>query len=291
MDYGSWRRQVGEHLKAKQTHVETGRRDNGPLELFEAADERVLLRAIVEEFEDTDIVSLDLSELEEGGWLDTDEAVESVVATSWRLSSGPPIIITEGTFDAYVLRNAIEILKPHLTEYIRFLDYEVGNEGGASAAVRTLRSFAAAGISNRIVALFDNDSAAYEAVMALKGTQLPAHYQVLHYPDLPLAEQYPTLGPQGNSFMNVNRLAGSIELYLGTDVLTQSDGGLIPVQWRGYMGKVKSYQGEVVDKAVVQRAFKEKVSAAKADPGLVAQQDWSGLELILAMLMERLASL
>lgn len=291
LDYGSWRKQVGDHLRAGQTHIKTGRRNNGPLELFEEADERVLLRAIVGEFNDADIVSLDVSELDEGGWLDSDEAVESVVEASWRQSSSPPIIITEGTFDAYVLRNAIEILRPHLAGYIRFLDYEVGNEGGASSAVRTLKSFAAAGISNRIVALFDNDSAAYEAVMAFRGTKLPSHYRVMHYPDLPLAEKYPTLGPQGNSFMNVNRLAGSIELYLGADALAQSDGSLMPVQWKGYMGKVKSYQGEVVDKAAVQRAFKEKIAVAKADPKVVEQQDWSGLECVLDKLMETLSSL
>lgn len=182
-------------------------------------------------------------------------------------------------------------MRPHLAGYIRFLDFDIGNEGGASAAVRTLKSFAAAGISNRIVAIFDNDSAAYEAVMALKGTKLPAHYRVIHYPELPLALYYPTLGPQGNSFMNVNRLAGSIELYLGADVLTKTDGTLMPVQWKGYMAKVKSYQGEVIDKSSVQRAFRAKVDAAKADPAVVSRQDWSGLELILDQLVATLSSL
>jgi hypothetical protein len=31
--------------------------------------------------------------------------------------------------------------------------------------------------------------------------------------------------------MNVNGLAGSIELYLGADVLTDAQGSLVPVQW------------------------------------------------------------
>jgi hypothetical protein len=190
-----------------------------------------------------------------------------------------------------VLASAIEILMPHLAGYVKFLDYEVGNEGGASAAVRTLKSFAAAGISNRIMAIFDNDSAAYEAVMTLKSSKLPSHYRVMHYPDLDLANKYPTLGPQGDAVMNVNRLAGSIELYLGSDVLTTENGALMPVQWKGYMGKVKSYQGEVVDKAALQRAFQEKLKFARADPRNVRKQDWSGLQLILDKLIETLSSL
>jgi hypothetical protein len=74
-------------------------------------------------------------------------------------------------------------------------------------------------------------------------------------------------------------------------VLTQDDGQLMPVQWKKYMGKVKSYQGEVVDKRVVQKAFKEKVRSAKADPSVVEQQDWSGLGRILATLIDALGSL
>ena len=151
-----------------------------------------------------------------------------------------------------------------------------------------LKSFAAAGISNRVVAYFDNDSAAYEAVMGLQ-VKLPGHYRILHYPDLEVARLYPTLGPQGNSKMDVNRLAGSIELYLGLDVLAAGDGGLLPIQWKGYMGKIKTYQGEVVDKGRVQRAFKEKVNAAKANPAVIIEQDWSSLELVLSKLVATLS--
>lgn len=51
--------------------------DNGPLKLFAEADERVLLRAIVEEFDKSDTVMLDVSELDGDGWLADDEAVQA----------------------------------------------------------------------------------------------------------------------------------------------------------------------------------------------------------------------
>lgn len=260
------------------------------LDLFEEADERVLLRVIVDQVSDDEEIVLDITDLVDGGYLDDDDTEEDWRST-WDLGSGPPIIITEGSFDVYVLRNAIEILKPHLAPYIKFLDYDVGNEGGASAAVRMLKSFAAAGISNRIVALFDNDSAAYEAVMNLAGSRLPSHFAVMHYPDLQLAQKYPTLGPQGNTTMNVNTLAGSIELYLGEDILRSQGGELTPVQWKGYMGRVRTYQGEVIGKGALQGAFRDKVKVAKADPSSAANQDWSGLQQIIDELINTLSSL
>jgi len=263
----------------------------GPLEILSSyADQRVLLRAILEHIDEKEVVTLDLTDLVAGGWLDEHD-FDSAFRKGLEFDMGVPIIITEGTYDAQVLKGAIEILKPHLAPYIRFLDYDFRNEGSASVAVSTLKSFAAAGISNRIVAIFDNDSAAREAVTALKGIKLPPQYKVIHYPDINLANEYPTLGPQGNVTMNVNGLAGSIELYLGADVLKDNEGNLMPVQWKGYMSKIKSYQGELLYKSLAQKAFNEKLKAAKTNRKNVDKQDWSGLSAILDKLVETLSNL
>lgn len=290
-DYESWKAEVCRHIAAKKGREQADWRDRGPLTLCESADERVLLRIIVDQVADDEPIVLDVSELFEGGWMDGGGNTDDAWQANLEAGASPPIVITEGSYDAHVLQGAIEVLKPHLSGYIRFLDYEMGNEGSASAAVRTLKSFAAAGISNRIVAVFDNDSAAYEAVMALRGTKLPAHYAVTHYPDLKLADAYPTLGPQGETVMNVNRLAGSIELYLGKDVLTAPDGNLTPVQWKGYLSKVGAYQGEIMNKTALQNTFRRKVKDAKQDRTTVEAQDWSGLALILDALVNVLSTL
>jgi hypothetical protein len=87
--------------------------------------------------------------------------------------------------------------------------------------------------------------------------------------------------------MDVNRLAGSIELYVGTDVITDDKRQFRPVQWKGYMGKVRAYQGELVDKAAVQRAF---LKFAKSEPEVVSSQDWSGVQLIFDHLIRELSA-
>jgi hypothetical protein len=88
--------------------------------------------------------------------------------------------------------------------------------------------------------------------------------------------------------MNVNGLAGSIEMYLGVDVLKDADGTLSPVQLRSYIEGVKAYQGEVTDKAGIHKRFREKVKLAEASPSVVSDQDWSGLEAIIESLIKAL---
>ena len=46
--------------------------------------------------------------------------------------------------------------------------------------------------------------------------------------------------------MNLNGLAGLIEMYMGKDILTGNDGNLELVQWGGYMSRVNKYQGSLI---------------------------------------------
>jgi hypothetical protein len=200
----------------------------------------------------------------------------------------PTVVLTEGRTDAEFLRDGLSILYPHLDDLVRFMDFDAKNEGSASALVRTVRSFVAAGITNRIVAVFDNDAAAEDAMRSLAPAVLPDNVVVMQYPVLDLADCYPTYGPPNSSSpdgvlstANVNGLAGSIELYLGRDVLTDVDGQLRPVQWRSFIAGVHRYQGEVTGKGDIQRLYRAKVKAARDHGGPLPHQDWTGLLEIL----------
>jgi hypothetical protein len=81
--------------------------------------------------------------------------------------------------------------------------------------------------------------------------------------------------------MDVNGLAGSIELYYGSDVLRMPDGAFAPVQWRGYVEALGEYQGQVMHKAALQKRFAAKLAACLDDPSLAHRYDWSGLDAIL----------
>ena len=129
------------------------------------------------------------------------------------------IFVTEGTTDASAIEIALQCIYPHLAEYFTFFDFKAPRvRGGASSVVEIVKAFAAARIADRIVAFIDNDTAGEEAMRALANVSLPNNIRVLRYPPIEIASAYPTLGPTGLTSMNVNGLAGSIELYLGRDV-------------------------------------------------------------------------
>ena len=115
----------------------------------------------------------------------------------------------------------------------------------------------------------------------------PGRIQVIRYPDLDLARHYPTIGPPAagattaTSAADVNGLAGSIELYLGRDVVTGPDGSLRPVQWTSLIAGMGRYQGEVTGKNDIHKAFRAKAAAASRDAAVISGQDWDGLRLIL----------
>jgi hypothetical protein len=241
-------------------------------------DERYAVRVILGVFPEYD-VRLDLTVFVEDEELSNDIPAECENAVGAIRGFGsaysPVVVLTEGRSDAAVLTRALGLLYPHLTDMIRFMDFSRRPEGGAGPLVTTVRTFAGAGIANRLIAIFDNDSAAEDALTSLDIRSLPENIRILRYPNYHLASSYPTLGPpsigdggQEIRLADVNGLAGSIEMYLGKDVLMQDDGDLMPVQWRSYLPKVRRYQGALLDKSGLQDRFNRK--AAAVEDGTIA---------------------
>lgn len=200
----------------------------------------------------------------------------------------PLVVLTEGSSDSQLLTEAVSVTHPHLVGFLRFMDFSGGAQGSAADLVKLVRSFLGAGIANRVVAIADNDTSAHDALEKLKREVLPDSCRVLHYPEIPLLRRYPTLGPQlaDPVLMDVNGKAGSLEMYLGRDVLTV-EGELVPVQWTGYVPGKRSYQGAIAaaEKVRVQGAFRKKVKAARQNPAVRANQDWSGVEAIVETIL------
>ncbi|MGA8938089.1 MAG: HEPN/Toprim-associated domain-containing protein [Acidobacteriaceae bacterium] len=253
---------------------------------YPGLDTNVPLRIAMEVCSECDELIYDLTDLVWSESVDpNDDFVENALQTlaNEHITNARTVVLTEGRFDAFVLRESLELLYPHLRDYYSFMDFESYDpEGGAAALVKQVKAFAAAGILNKIIAVFDNDAASRDAMRSLNAIRLPSNIQIMHLPEIGFLREYPTLGPTGELKMNVNGLAASIELYLGKDVLTDpSSGDLVPVQWKGYIVAVRQYQGEVLKKKDVQERFRGKLSGA-ADGGVaVTSCDWEGVSLVL----------
>lgn len=86
-----------------------------------------------------------------------------------------------------------------------------------------------------------------------------------------------------------NGQACSIELYLGADVLS-NDGKLIPVHWKGYNDKTKTYQGEVMQKGLIQSKFFNKCKTPENGNQILEYDDnWTEMRLLLNCLFNAFA--
>jgi hypothetical protein len=248
------------------------------------SDIRLLLRGVLEALPDAAEVVLDYSALVSSGYYAEDERICAEARLRWaedQLAYGPIVLLTEGRSDTRILSEALEAMAPHLADLFGFLDFEeLKLEGGAGALAKTVRAFAGARVSGRMVAIFDNDTAGAAAYVSLGNFQLPANIRTIMLPPSSVGANYRTTGPQGVACMDVNGMACSIELYLGRDALSDEAGDLRPVRWTGWDSKMGRYQGEVEGKALVQNRFFDilttcasPVEARAAFPDLAAVVD------------------
>lgn len=257
---------------------------------FPSPDSLAELRLAFEAVPDAERLVYDISDLVWAGYLGADDEIvgdEIIYAEDQAARHAKTIVLVEGRSDSWILDRSLRLLYPHLHEYFSFMNFDVARPpGGVGNLANLVRAFAAAGVANRIIALFDNDTAGHEAVRGLEGLAIPQRYKTCTLPDTTLLRHYPTIGPSGMQVMDVNRLAGAIELYLGRDVLTQADGTLSPVQWTGYSARMGRYHGEVMDKERIKRAFLEKLAASEQQHGRLEDDErWVEMRGIIQMLL------
>lgn len=256
---------------------------------FPCLDFRCFLRLLLEITPDNSDVVQDITDLVYAGYYeDSDEichlALEELIGDY--VISSKIIVLTEGSTDTEFLSKSLNLLYPHLIDYYTFMDFGFKPPGGVGPLVNAVKSFAGAGIENRVIALFDNDTAAFSAVDSLKCINMPNNIVITHYPDIPLAQSYPALGPSGITLQNINRLACSIEIYLGRDVLVK-DGDLIPIQWKGFDSRISKYQGEILDKTKIQDRFRKKLDQFSQNTNELQTEAWQEMHLLFQHLFGR----
>lgn len=259
---------------------------------YDTEDPRFLLSALLHGQDPQKTLRMDLEELLAAGYCkSTDELTTQALddLRSTTASTGPIIVITEGKFDARVVPRALRLVRPDIAGYFKFWDLETTRApGGTDQVVKNLRSFAAAGVMNRVVGILDNDTAGREAAKQLDSSPLPGHYGVCVLPDLDYARSYPTLGPSGAAEDDVTGRACSIEFYFGLECLRGTDGHLIPVRWKSHIEKMSDYQGELANKSYVQARIEEMLAQAEASEQPLGEA-WDPMRQLAETLVEVVA--
>jgi hypothetical protein len=265
-----WRRRVpqllAEQFEPGEVRDEIDRNmrdpDDGWL-WFDSHGSLICLRAMLDACPEVKVVTLDISDLVDNGYIDANEAICASRREMGRLEFrplSPIVVLAEGSSDIRILESSLDALFPERRDYFSFFNHaELSVDGGSAYLVKFLKAFAAARAPFPIVAMFDNDAIGLQAFRQAEALNLPNNMIVLRLPDIDIARNYPTVGPQGSHVMNVNGQAASIELYLGRVALC-TGGHLRPVRWGGYVGSVGAYQGEVEGKAVVESIFLQQLS-------------------------------
>jgi hypothetical protein len=250
---------------------------------FPTNDVRKTLSLILSLFQNDEKVVLDLSALIGGGYYEeATNFVESskITIVNEKYYNENIIILAEGTYDIYVLRETLKLLFPDKYHYFSFLDFDNSKTpGGAGHLVNYIKALSGASVTDKMIAIFDNDSAAYDAIRVLNLDNIPKNIRYSNYPSIKYLSSYPTIGPTGKKYMNINNRASSIELYFGDDIL-QKEQELFPVQWTGYMKSILAYQGEIIDKSEVQDAFQKKIQRCVSHNEEISRYDWSGIRAI-----------
>lgn len=249
----------------------------------------VPLRLAMEAFEKSETLIYDVSDLVWSGYFDKDDDfIRYGIQTSEEEYSerSKIIVLTEGKTDAWILDESMKLLYPHLRNYYSFLDFESSGFGGAVGNLaNAVKAFAGAGIVNNVIALFDNDTAAFVASRNLTTIALGRNIEIKHLPDLESLRSYPTIGPSGFVNLDINGVAASIELYMGSDILKAGQNDRCPVQWTGYDRSIGRYQGEVLDKPSLHARFREKLTQSTAN----LLGDWDGMRAICEVLFTAFA--
>jgi hypothetical protein len=159
------------------------------------------------------------------------------------------LIVTEGSSDAAIIKQAFSILRPHISDFFDFVDMEEGYPfSGTGNVFRFVQGLISIAVLNNVIVLFDNDAEGVASFDRCSSLNVPANMKVLKLPDLPEFRDFQTMGPNGRHRANINGQGAAIECYLDL-------GGDACVRWNNYNASVSAYQGELISKDRYKRTF------------------------------------
>lgn len=186
--------------------------------------------------------------LVEAGWAQESDFVAEARRTEKFL------IATEGTSDIFVLKRALQMLRPEVTDFFRFIDVTERHPfSGAGRLVNFAEGLAKIDVHNKVLFLLDNDAEGQGAHQKIMEMRLPSNMKTTTLPDHPSFERINTHGPAGEAVTNINGRAVALECYLDLD---QPSLPIPQVRWTSYKDKLGTYQGELINKEHYLKAFK-----------------------------------
>ena len=215
---------------------------------FENLDAYIVLRLLAENPRnlDRDVV-WGFDDIVEGGYVSEDRVYEPLAESSKFL------IVTEGSSDADILRKSLARLFPGVGDFFNFVDVQDNYPfTGTGNLANFCLGLSAIKVLNKVIFIFDNDTAGREACLKAIAVNPPSNIKCLLLPDQDNFRQFDTVGPSGSGQSDINGKAAAIECYLD---LSFGRASKPIVRWTAYNKKLNSYQGELIDKEAFTKEF------------------------------------
>lgn len=214
------------------------------LTLLENFTPESMLRVLAENPSNLDLpVIWFFDDVVKGGWTERENIQHGISEFSEYL------LVTEGSSDAKILRRALDILRPDISDFFRFVDMAEGYPfTGTGNLVNFAKGLVSIRIQNNVVFVFDNDAEGIACMKKCKMLSLPRNMKMMKLPNIEEFERFRTVGPQGELITNINGRGASIECYLDLppDAI---------LQWSIYNEKLQFYQGALRGKDRYKRDF------------------------------------
>lgn len=155
---------------------------------------------------------------------------------------GQPILVaTEGASDARILRRALDLLRPDVADFFRFIDGDERHHfWGTGNLVKFAEGLLRIDIQNRVLFLLDNDAEGVDAYGKLQKLLMPGNLRSMLLPALDEFRSFPALGPEGLSECDINGRAVAIECYLDLNLAQYPPARVV---WSNYKKEIDAWHG------------------------------------------------
>lgn len=163
------------------------------------------------------------------------------------------LVATEGTSDARILKRAIDVLRPEIADFFRFIDVDQSHPfPGTGNVVKFAEGLVHIDVQNRIVFVVDNDGEGFAGLRKIEAMQKPVNMRAMMLPRLDSFTSFPARGPEGTTATDINERAAAIECYLDLN-LPERQGPV--VVWSNYKKEVDRWHGALDFKETYTKHF------------------------------------
>jgi hypothetical protein len=190
------------------------------------------------------------------------------------------LVATEGTSDARIIKRALDVLRPDVADFFRFIDVNENHPfWGTGSLVKFAEGLVRIDVQNSILFLLDNDAEGQDAYHRLQGLDMPSNMRAMVLPDHEAFRNFPAYGPQGISTADINGRAAAIECYLDLELPSY---GPAQIVWSNYKKNVDAWHGALEYKESYAKHFFQRTDAELAGKGYHTEKLERVLDVLIA---------